>query len=66
MYYFMQIVNVLYGDERYHAQVKMKLVSSLYYVFLINAKLCSYVKSVLHAINVSSLLILLMQARNSL
>ena len=51
MYYFMQIVNVLYGDELYHAQVKIKLVtSSLCYVFLINAKLCSYVKNVLHAI----------------
>ena len=44
MYNFMQIVNVLYGVELYYAQVKMKLVSSLCYVFLINAKLCSQVK----------------------
>ena len=49
-YYFMQIVNVLYGDELYHAQVNINLVSSLCYVFLINAKPCSYVRNVLHAI----------------
>ena len=44
MYYFMQVVNVLYGDELYHAHVKIILVSSLCYVFFINANLCSYVK----------------------
>ena len=29
MYYFMQIVNVLYGDELYHAQVKINFMFML-------------------------------------